>query len=53
MLGKSPRGLYQVPKNAENDGPRGEGDLTKFIDLRFERWQVLGLKEGKRGQEVS
>ena len=24
---------------------RGEGDQIKFIDLRFERWQVVGLSE--------
>ena len=24
---------------------RGERDQTKFIDLRFERWQVVGLNE--------
>ena len=24
---------------------RGEGDLIKFIDLGFERWQVVGLSE--------
>ena len=24
---------------------RREGDQIKFIDLRFERWQVVGLNE--------
>ena len=30
-------------KKEENERLRGEGDQIKFIDLRFERWQVIGL----------
>ena len=32
-------------KKIESEGLRGEGDPIKFIDLRFERWQVVGLRE--------
>ena len=31
---------------------RGEGDNIKFIDLRFERGQVVGFGKGRRGQDV-
>ena len=31
---------------------RGERDQIKFIDLRFERWQVLGLRKARRRQDV-
>ena len=30
----------QRPKNEESERLRGERDQIKFIDLRFERWQV-------------
>ena len=32
-------------KKEESKRLRGEGDLIKCIDLRFERWQVVGLSE--------
>ena len=35
----------QQRKKEENESLRGESDQIKFIDLRFERWQVLGLGE--------
>ena len=35
----------QQRKKEESEGLRGEGDQIKFIDLRFERWQVVGLNE--------
>ena len=31
----------QYRKKEESDRLRGERDQTKFIDLRFERWQVV------------
>ena len=31
---------------------RGERDKIKFIDLRFERWQVVGFRKRRRRQEV-
>ena len=27
---------------------RGEGDQIKFIDLRFERWQVVRFRKARR-----
>ena len=35
----------QQRKKEESIRLRGEGDQIKFIDLRFERWQVVGLSE--------
>ena len=32
-------------KKEQSEQLRGERDQTKFIDLRFERWQVVGLSE--------
>ena len=43
MLGKGHGGLYKAPKKEESERLRRERDLVKFIDLRFERWQVVGL----------
>ena len=38
-------------KKEENKRLRGEGDNSKFIDLRFERWQVEGFtKRGPNNQ---
>ena len=30
----------------------GEKDQIKFIDLRFERWQVVGLRKARIRQDV-
>ena len=35
----------QKRKKGEREMLRGERDEIKFVDLRFERWQVLGLTE--------
>ena len=35
----------QQRKKAESERLRGERDQIKFTDLRFERWQVVGLSE--------
>ena len=32
---------------------RGEGDQIKFIDLRFERWQVVRFRNARRRQRRS
>ena len=39
----------QQRKKEESENLRGERDQIKFIDLRFERWQVVssGKQEGK------
>ena len=38
--------VYTKPyqrKKEESEGLRGERDKIKLIDLRFERWQVVGI----------
>ena len=42
----------QQRKKEESKKLRGEKDKTKFIDLRFERWQVVGLRKARRRQDV-
>ena len=42
----------QPRKQGETEMLRGERDQTKFIDLRFERWQVVGLRKARRRQDV-
>ena len=37
--------IFQQKKKEESERLRGERDKIKFIDLRFERWQVVGLSE--------
>ena len=34
----------------ESEQLRGERDKIKFIHLRFERWQVVGLRKARRLQ---
>ena len=38
----------QLRKKEESEKLRGERDQIKFIDLRFERWQVVRLRKGRR-----
>ena len=38
----------QQRKKEESKRLRGERDQIKFIDLRFERWQVVGLRKARR-----
>ena len=42
----------QHRKKEESEQLRGEGDKVKFIDLRFERGQVVGLRKARRKQNV-
>ena len=35
----------QQRKKEESEKLRGERDQIKFINLRFERWKVVGLNE--------
>ena len=42
----------QHRKKEEGKQLRGERDKVKFIDLRFERWQVVGLRKARRRQDV-
>ena len=40
----------QQRKKEESEQLRGERDQIKFIDLRFERWQVVGQKSNEEGK---
>ena len=42
----------QHRKKEESEQVRGERDKTKFIDLGFERWQVVRLRKAIRRQDV-
>ena len=42
----------QQRKKEESKKLRGERDQIKFIDLRFERCQLVGLKKARRRQDV-
>ena len=42
----------QQRKKEESERLRGEGDKVKFIDLRFERWQVVRSRKARRRQDV-
>ena len=37
--------MPQQRKKEESEKLRGERDQIKFIDPRFERWQIVGLSE--------
>ena len=43
----------QQRKKEESERLRGERDQINFIDLRFERWQVVRFRKARRRQEVS
>ena len=38
-------GLLKAPTEEESERLRGERGQIKLIDLRFKRWQVVGLSE--------
>ena len=42
----------QKRKKEESTRLRGERDEIKFIDLRFERWQVVRFRQARRRQDV-
>ena len=42
----------QQRKKEESERPRGERDQIKFIDLRFERWQVIRFIKQKTCDEM-
>ena len=54
MLGKGHGGLYIDPTKEEEERGRlkGKRDQIKFIDFRFERWQVARFRKGRRRQDV-
>ena len=39
---------HQYRKKEESERLRGEKDHIKFIDLRFERWQVVRFRKARR-----
>ena len=47
-------GLYkaQQRKKEVRERLRGERDQIKLIDIRFQRWQVVGLRKARRRQDV-
>ena len=42
----------QKRKKEGSERLRGEINQIKFIDLRFERWQVVRFRQAKRRQDV-
>ena len=42
----------QQRKKEESEQLREERNQVKFIDLRFERLQVVGLRKARRRQDV-
>ena len=42
----------QKRKKEESERLRGKRDQIKFIDLRFERWQIAGFRKARRRQGV-
>ena len=42
----------QQRKKEESERLRGERGQIKFIDLRFERWQVVRFRKARRRQDV-
>ena len=48
MLRKGYGGLQKAPTKEESERLRGERDQIKFIDLTFERGQVVRSRNGRR-----
>ena len=44
--------MPQQRKKEESKRLRGERDQIKFIDLGFERWQVVRCRKARGGQDV-
>ena len=42
----------QQRKKEESKRLRGERDQVKFIDLKFERWRVVGFRKARRREGV-
>ena len=42
----------QRKKKERSEMLRGERDQIKFIDLRFERWQVVRFRKARGRQDV-
>ena len=55
MLGKGHGGLNKAPTKEERrkrKAKRAKRDQIKFIDLRFEKGQVVGSRKARRRQDV-
>ena len=59
MLGKGHGGLYNAStkeeerkKKERSERLRGERDQIKFIDIGFERWQVVRFRKARGRQDV-
>ena len=54
MLGKGHSGLYNASTKEERrkQRVRGERDQVKFIDLGFERWQIVRFRKARGRQDV-
>ena len=44
--------MPQQRKKEESERLRGERDQIKFIDLGFERWQVVRFRKARGRQDV-
>ena len=44
--------MPQQRKKEESERQRGEIDQIKFIDLGFERWQVVRFRKARRRHNV-
>ena len=44
--------MPQQRKKEESERLRGERDQIKFIDLGFERWQIVRLRKARGWQDV-
>ena len=44
--------IQSPTKEEESERVRGERDRIKFIDLRFERWQVVRFRKARRRQDT-
>ena len=42
----------QQRKKEESERLRGKRDQIEFVDLRFERWQVVRFREARRRQDI-
>ena len=52
MWRKGHSGLYKAPTKEESEKLRGERDQIQFIDLGFERWQVVRFREAGIRQDI-
>ena len=43
---------HQQWKKEESESLRGDRDQIKFIDLTFDRWQVVRFRKARRRQYV-